>query len=652
MGTSEYHGLLLGLGKADITGPIAGMRFFGFAHRAQVGNGLEQRLFARAFIAKRGDEALIWVVCDLGMVTELVRTEICERVAACFPGFCRPEAIVVSATHTHSAPGGHSAYFLYNTSVGGYCPQNRAAIVDGIVRAIGIAHDSLAPGRLELWTGELVDAGINRSLAAYERNPAAERAAASATHATEVVQLGFRDEAGALRGLLQWHGVHGTSHDKHNTLVSPDNKGHAAWLVEQHFGRGFVAGFAQANHGDVSPNRRAMDDGTFVGEGATGRDSVAIIGCRQADAALALTASAGIAVDGPLRAELCWIDFTAAVVPPELSSSGECSRTASPALGQDFMAGTEDGRGPAWFDEGDQRDTLLGIVAELVWSLDDETKALHAPKDVLISLASDERRWVPTVLPVQLLRLGPLAVATLPFEITTMAGRRIAALLRDRLHAAGVTHAIAASVANAYAGYLTTPEEYGAQHYEGASTLFGREQLGAVLGVLSGLCAAMLGQEPMCSAPAPVLAAMEPSGDELDLATVDTTLGLASFGDLAEAPSPRCRPGGEARAIFWSANPANELCSSYFDVERQQGAQWIVVATDHDWSTEVRFDSWLGRIWKCTCTWRIPADCEPGSYRFVHRGVRLSLGGTPTPFRGTSGIIEVLATAAPGPQAS
>ena len=43
-------------------------------------------------------------------------------------------------------------------------------------QAIGQAHASAAPGRLQTSAGELLDANINRSPTAYLANPAAERA--------------------------------------------------------------------------------------------------------------------------------------------------------------------------------------------------------------------------------------------------------------------------------------------------------------------------------------------------------------------------------------------------------------------------------------------------------------------------------------------
>lgn len=64
-------------------------------------------------------------------------------------------------------------------------------------------------------------------------------------------------------GMINWFAVHGTSMNSSNRLVSSDNKGLASLLFEKwknndHRSEGppFVAAFAQANEGDVSPNTR------------------------------------------------------------------------------------------------------------------------------------------------------------------------------------------------------------------------------------------------------------------------------------------------------------------------------------------------------------------------------------------------------------
>lgn len=78
--------------------------------------------------------------------------------------------------------------------------------------------------------------------------------------------LKFVSNGGRELGMLNWFAVHGTSMNKTNRLVSSDNKGLAEllferWMNDANTGNGvkggnFVAAFAQANEGDVSPNTR------------------------------------------------------------------------------------------------------------------------------------------------------------------------------------------------------------------------------------------------------------------------------------------------------------------------------------------------------------------------------------------------------------
>ncbi len=94
--------------------------------------------------------------------------------------------------------------------------------------------------------------------------------------------------------------------------------------------------------------------------------------------------------------------------------------------------------------------------------------------------------WLPPVLPLQLVRIGGLVVCTMPNEPTTVSGRR----LRQTILAAapeGVRHVVISPYANAYAGYLTTAEEYQVQHYEAGYTVYGPHTLAAMQTVVDQL---------------------------------------------------------------------------------------------------------------------------------------------------------------------
>lgn len=153
---------------------------------------------------------------------------------------------------------------LYNIPSAGFISQTLEALVDGLVRSVERAHDSLQPARIYWHQGELLDASINRSPTSYANNPAEERARYQHDTDKQMFLLRFVDRNNQPLAMLNWFAVHGTSMNNTNHLISSDNKGYAALLFEQEFnppdtlpGKGkFVAIFAQANEGDVSPNTR------------------------------------------------------------------------------------------------------------------------------------------------------------------------------------------------------------------------------------------------------------------------------------------------------------------------------------------------------------------------------------------------------------
>jgi neutral ceramidase len=77
----------------------------------------------------------------------------------------------------------------------------------------------------------------------------------------------------------------------------------------------------------------------------------------------------------------------------------------------------------------------------------------------------------------------------------------IVAGLRLRRTVAGIVGAelrdvLVAGYSNGYLHYVTTPEEYDEQRYEGGSTMFGRWELPALQQVVAGLATAMRDGRP------------------------------------------------------------------------------------------------------------------------------------------------------------
>lgn len=85
-------------------------------------------------------------------------------------------------------------------------------------------------------SGDVENAGINRSPSAYLLNPAEERARYPENVDKEMTLLKFVDAAsGKSIGAFNWYATHGTSMSRDNLLISGDNKGAAARFFEDWF---------------------------------------------------------------------------------------------------------------------------------------------------------------------------------------------------------------------------------------------------------------------------------------------------------------------------------------------------------------------------------------------------------------------------------
>ena len=167
------------MGKTDITGAAAETGMFGYAVN-QVVEGLNDRLYARAFIIAQNDQPeksrIVYVSADMGAMFVSVKLEVIKRLQAEFGSLYNDDNVMLTATHTHVGNSGYSHQRLYQIASqddtgAGYSRQNFDAIVDGIVRSIKQAHNRLAPGKLTLAQGKLKGATRNRSLPAYQANP-------------------------------------------------------------------------------------------------------------------------------------------------------------------------------------------------------------------------------------------------------------------------------------------------------------------------------------------------------------------------------------------------------------------------------------------------------------------------------------------------
>jgi neutral ceramidase len=641
-------GYRVGVGIGDITGEAAEVGMLGYASPTQTTAGLASRQWARAFVvADEAGRRVAFVSSEVDFITQAVQVEVLKRLKARYGGAYTDQNVVLTATHTHSGPGGFSEYTLWNLTTLGFEAPVFEALVAGIVRAISAADTDLAPGTVKFAEGTLSGANVNRSLAAFRRNPAADQARFPDAVDTRMTVLRF-EQAGRPVGLLNFFATHGTSMTQTNQLISADNKGYAAHVIEHDVhgvdwaGRGdFVAAFAQTNAGDMSPNLR---NGGAQGPTDNEFENTRIIGQLQADKAQQLFDSATEVLSGPIAARGKYVDFSSIDVAPKYTPDGQAHRTCPGALGQNFTAGAEDGPGPPIVDEGDLSTNPLLLVAGIVVNpTPAAVRACQAPKQVFLGTGSQNPPWTPQVLPLQVLRIGQLAITTAPGEFTIVAGQRVLDAVNAELGGT-VRHQILAGYANAYAGYVATPEEYDAQHYEGAATHFGRYTGPAYQQELAAIAAALRDGRATPSTAQPLSLANQRISVRPGVVLDTPPLGR-SFGSVITQPNASYARGASVRADFVTGHPNNNLRNegTFVEVQRQAGDQWTTVSTDSEWQTIYRWKREYLSVSTAQITWTIPADAAPGTYRIVHRGDAKGLTGRITAFTGTSRTFTVVA---------
>ncbi|MCP2255006.1 neutral ceramidase [Prauserella aidingensis] len=633
---------LVGRGIADATGEIAEVGLMGYGRIDQQAAGLHNRQRSRAFvIADRAtDERVLLVVVDAPMIFNSVRQEVLRTLSERYGNTYTERNVMLTATHTHAAPGGHSHHLLYNITTLGFHRKTFEAVTSGIVESVDRAHADLAPASLTLTHDELTGASANRSREAFDRNPARDR-----QHFPDAVDpqtsLLRIERDGRPVGAINWFPVHATSMSGDNRLVSSDNKGYAAYRWERDDAGvdyradrapSFVSAFAQTNAGDLTPNVDLTPPGTpedFQRTTANGEQQYRAAK-RQVDAD-------GTALAGGVDSRLVHVDLSDVEVRPEFTGDGRTHHTCKPAVGASMAAGSlEDGPGFPGFDEGEN--PLWDKVSHSVlYRASAKLEECQAPKGVFAPVGAMNRvyPWVQEIVPVQLMRVGELYLVGIPGEVTITAGLRLRRTVAEAV-GAELRNVLVAGYANSYFHYLTTPEEYDVQHYEGGSTLFGRWQLPALQQTARGLATAMRdGRDVPSGEPSPDL-----SGRQLRLqpgVVLDTPPIGKRFGDVLDQPAEAYSAGEQVSAAFAGAHPSNDLHrgGTYLEVQRWDGRAWRTVADDGDWSTTLHWKRRGVSASRVTVTWQPPTDAA-GTYRIRYRGDAKNALGRVTPFTGVT----------------
>ncbi len=457
---------VVGAHRVDIT-PHGKHAMAGYSWAGQVGRPAaasrpeHDRLWARALYLEDSEtgEAALFCFVDLMSASLRLLQEVRKRLDETDPDLGR--SLILSGTHTHTAPGqfyGNRFYdLLAQKSLSGFDASWTSFAAERIAEACIEARRRARPGSLTVHQTMLWGQSRNRSHEAYLENPSdPEEPRAPFDLPSDYQAIDPRltvleaRAAGKLVGIFSWFGCHATALGPMWKTFHRDWPGMAVASVEHTVGdEDCVVAMGAGAGGDVTPmdpknadRAQGLALARRVGE-AVGKAVVAVVGLVRDDeetGPLPLTLRSGLYEVRPTAGTPRW------------------------AIGVPALGGAEDG-GPffrSWkwisgfFSEGFQ-----GGYGD------------QAPKaPALGSVQAALRGWVDLAPchPWHRLRLGDHVICTVPGEPTVCAARQIRRAARERL---GVTSVSVLGYTGDYAGYFTTTPEYRAQHYEGASTLYG-----------------------------------------------------------------------------------------------------------------------------------------------------------------------------------
>jgi neutral ceramidase len=333
-------------------------------------------------------------------------------------------------------------------------------------------------------------------------------------------------------------------------------------------------------------------------------------------------------------------------VSSEFTGAGE-QTTCPSAYGYTFAAGsTEDGGGHFLFREGmTEQSWWLDIIIRWVTGAQKWTQAVkdcQSPKAILFETGTGDVPLQSQIRSVSVARLGSLAIVAMPAEITTMAARRIRETTRLSL-GPWVKHVIIAGYANGYGGYVTTPEEYETQQYEGGHTLHGKWSLPAYQQIISSIASSLDSGSVVLKGPVYDDWRGKSASKSLAGDLLDTLPDNSSYGDALPMNKLAFRAGEEVSAEFWSGNPSSDYRSgnNYLHVQKQTDGVWQSIHGDMDWSTIIRWrEEDTGMI--ARIVWHTPNKTAPGVYRIKHSGQYRNTPGQLKEFEALSPEFEVM----------
>lgn len=593
-----------------------------YAKSFRASNGIHTRIRARAIVVESGGKKFVLAMVDLGGHPLSFTQEVVKRVADLG---ISADRFFLSSTHTHSSSGAiWSADNMGYGVAGGdvYDPRVFDMVVQGVVDAIRTANERLQPARIGVGTATLRGASRNRGHDAFQLNPDApanEKASSNAAVDQRVTVIRVDDANGAPMAAWSNFAIHPVSFGDENLLFSGDNAATAERLVEDEILRDArdarrpprhppVNVWTNGAEGDVSPDGGIERDATEpqnsprqqLEHSPTSFSSANVAGRKVSRGIVEAWRDAGTAMSGspPIDVRHTYMSLDAS------KQTADGNLAAFPVLG-------------------------LGVVVDPIpfpfseaWPTGERP---CAPPGTEPSGPGQGNKFplvaapggVPSVQPASLMRIGPLAVAAFPTEITTQAGRRITNAITGVAAAQAPEGAIIAGLTNGYNSYTATTDEYPHCHYEAGFTLWGRAQNSYYRDLAAGLANSLF-----TGAPGPPSAAEPP---QVSPGTPNNPTGKPTpqAGGVVAQPADSVKRLGQATFRWNGGDPAidaprgGRFVTLEYDNPRTPVEDFAAVAHDDSVMDTTQVDHKTG-VW--TETWQF-TECDAlGRYRFHVRG--------------------------------
>lgn len=453
------------------------------------------------------ENVLFFVQLDLCMVSEYLHTKILSRVRESkIPELAslQESELILAATHTHAAPGGYCREIVYQVGSLGMDEEWVDRIAERTRVALEQSCLESVPASLVRLNGTIPASSRiqhNRSLDAYLRNP--DRPDDIGVDPNFPI-LHFVGDAQESLAVISFLGLHGTCIHQDQNVIHPDHKGLASQSLESTaIGDRFVALFLQGAAGDQTSNFQSHTATDFH-RGVSPNDFenakfVAEVQVEAIGRAIHLRTGAE-EIRGLIQSVRSRVEFF------------QPSSNQGPAIGLPMVFSTSEGRAPGrWLTktlgwaQGNQR---LGTSAQsrahggknrALDGLERRIFCFGLPgiaqfsrvfywmhpvlrrlRDLSSTGELDQIPLLPEFQSISVVRIGQQTIVVAPGEFTLQASRRLMGELQE-------TQAIFLGYANGYGSYVTTPEEYDLQRYEGASTIYGRETLASYQSALREL---------------------------------------------------------------------------------------------------------------------------------------------------------------------